>query len=98
MSQVGEHAKDFRMRRCGWGLAALHKSSGSLAESCVFQGGFAGTLAGSIQTPNRACLEAMVFLLKHTFGLLVVKPDAAYLVNGIEKQRPLLDTGVNADL
>jgi len=96
----GKWARDPRLRRCGWGLAAIHISHehGQLLPTCSFMGGFAGNQPGPYQTPNRACLEAMVFILQSTTGALTVKPDAAYLVNGFAKGRHLNPQGPNADL
>ena len=66
--------------------------------ACELIGGFAGTLAGSPQTPPRAALAAMLYVLQTTVGDLTVMPDAAYLVNGWTNQRYLHPTGSNADL
>ena len=59
----------------------------------------AGSLAGLVQTPNRAAIEALLYALKSTRGDLTVMPDSEYLVGAAEKGEGFGDgTGVNADL
>ena len=90
----GARASDPRLRRCGWGVAILPSSE----TDTTFCGGWAGSLAGAVQTPTRACLAGFVHLLANTEGPLVVYPDAKYLVQGFANFRHRHPDGTHADL
>ena len=96
----GVDSSDPRIRRCGWGIAALDRSEEptTLAARCAFLGGWASPLAGSPQTATRACLAGLIFLLEKTVGPLLVFLDAKYLVDGYEKGRHHQPQGTHADL
>ena len=95
----GVHARDVRIRRSGWGLAFLNKPKGNMEEDIRLVALVAGSLAGLVQTPNRAAIEALLYALKNTSGNLTIMPDSKYLVKGAEKGEGFGDgNGVNADL
>ena len=95
----GVHARDVRIRRSGWGLAFLNKPRGNIKEDIKLVALVAGSLAGMVQTPNRAAIEALLYALKNTKGNLTIMPDSKYLVKGAEKGEGFGDgNGVNADL
>ena len=94
----GEFTSDGRLKRCGWGLALVQCIGELGSEHCKFLAGVSGTLPGSFQSTSRACLEAFIFILGHSTGPLVVKPDASYLVDGFHSRRYLTPEGTNADL
>ena len=56
-------------------------------------------MAGLVQTPNRAAIEALLYAIKNTRGNLTIMPDSKHLVKGAEKGEGFGDgNGVNADL
>jgi len=96
----GANARDRRLRRCGWGLSILKAThqDPDLPPVLDLLWGMAGNLPGDIQSPPRACLQAMIQALTITTGDITVKPDAAYLVDGFQAGRHLRPEGLNADL
>ena len=91
----GEFTADVHKRRAGWGVAIYHRQS---IIYCEMLAGFAGSVAGILQTNNRACLTAFIFILKHTTGDVEVVPDAKYLSDGCCRKRYNRPDGINADL
>ena len=94
----GEHTRDWRLRRAGWGLALLPVSTGDPVGDTSFLGGWSGDLEGQVQTQNRACLTACRYALEHTKGPILIKPDASYLSGGFDKLRHFFPVGEHADL
>ena len=69
-----------------------------LWKACTLAIGVYGNLPGTPQTTPRATLTAFIVALQKTSGLLTVRPDSAYLVNGYHKARHRRPEGSNAEL
>jgi hypothetical protein len=64
------------LRRCGWGLVMLDSDRN-------LTGAMSSTLAGSKQTQVVACLDALLYLARHSEGDVLVKPDCNAAVEGL---------------
>ena len=60
---------DVRTRRCGWGAAILRPDTSLYA-------GWASTIPGDYQTPMRATLSAVIYVLQRVSGDVLLKPDS----------------------
>ena len=72
---AGEYSSNPYLRRAGWGLAVLD-------HNLKLEFAWYGTVAGKWQTQNRAAIEALIFLTKHTEGDIIIAPDSLFLLNG----------------
>ena len=79
----GEHVADPLLRRCGWGLALIPRSTTN-ETFWILVGGILGNLLGRHQTPARVALTALWAALELSFGDLIVKPDAKFLIDGFQ--------------
>lgn len=94
----GAHSAEPLLRRCGWGIAALRNGLVP-TDDLQFAGGFASSLPGDEQSPNRACVDALAWILGASFGDLCIKPDSAYVVDGVNLRARLIKAeGSHADL
>ena len=79
----GEHVVHPLLRRCGWGLALIPRSTTN-ENLLILVGGILGNLLGRHQTPARVALTALWAALELSFGDLIVKPDAKFLTDGFQ--------------
>ena len=98
----GAFSSEVLLRRAGYGLAFFtgRRPHENERDACNMIGGIASSIAGPIQTTNRACLAAVCCALRLTIGAIEIVPDATYLINGIRERRHLQPqvVSVNGDL
>jgi ribonuclease HI len=73
---AGEFSSNPLLRRCGWGLVMLDSN-------LKLEGAVGGTLEGERQTQVAACLDAILYLIRHSSGDVIIKPDCNYAVEGM---------------
>ena len=73
------------LRRSGWGLAIRKPAS---KRGCYdIRAGWYGCIADEPNTPARAALHALLFVLENTEGNAIVAPDCLYVIGGFEGLR-----------
>ena len=87
----GEHAKDWRLRRCGWSIVRRGADGGF--DSLAF-----GTLPTLKQSSPRAELYAFLQLLRRSYGDVTVYSDCAIVTKGFRKPLSALSKSSMLDL